>query len=119
MAGKLPLNPWGTPGALADLWRLQGQLAMMAFEAQTVIAIRVLGMAGLWAVRPTENTRMVTEKSTAFLQSAQAAMSAAAEGKRPDQIVTAAVKPIRRRTSSNVRRLSRLGPQIGPQLGPR
>ena len=113
MTRKLPFDPSDQLVSVADIWRLQGQIAMMAFEAQTVVALRILGMMGLWAVTPSENARMVAEKPTAFLQSATAAMTAAANGQRPDQIVTAAVTPIRRRTSANVRRLTKRGPQIG------
>ncbi len=113
MNRKLPLDPTDQPVSVADIWRLQGQIAMMAFEAQAVVTLRILGMMGLWAVTPSENARMLSEKPTAFLQSATAAMNAAANGMRPDQIVTAAVTPIRRRTSANVRRLSKRGPQIG------
>ena len=110
---KFPFDPENNLMSVADLWRLQGQVAMMALEAQTVIALRILGMMGFWAVTPRENARMVSEKPTAFLHSAQAAMSAAANGQRPDQIVHAAMKPIRRRTSANVQRLARRGPQFG------
>lgn len=113
MTRKLPLDSTDQLVSVADIWRLQGQIAMMAFEAQAVITLRMLGMMGLWAVTPTENARMLSEKPTAFLQSASAAMNAAANGMRPDQIVTAAVTPIRQRTSANVRRLTKRGPQIG------
>jgi hypothetical protein len=113
MARKTVDNSLHKQATLEDLWRMQAQVGLMITEAQAVIALRTLGVMGLWAVRPSENTRMVSEKPTAFIKSAQAAMAAAAGGKRPDQIVTAAVAPIRRRTSSNARRLAHQGPQIG------
>jgi hypothetical protein len=81
---------------------------MMMAEAQTVVALRLWGMAGLWPTRPVETTRMVTEKWPAFLQSAGAAGAAAMKGHPPHRIAEAALRPIRRKTRANSRRLARL-----------
>jgi hypothetical protein len=78
-------------------------------ETQMVMAYRVMGMAGLWAVAPGENQRMVAEKGPAFAAAALAASRAAMAGRRPDQIMNAWVRPLRRKTRSNARRLGRLG----------
>ncbi len=83
------------------------QTAQLAVEAQTVITLRLLGMAGLWPVSRTEMQRMWTEKPSAFVQSGGAATMAAMTGKRPDQIMDAAIKPLRAKTRANSRRLSR------------
>ncbi len=87
------------------------QSAQLLVEAQTVMALRMLGMAGLWTVSPAESTRMVFEKPDAFIRSASAATGAMLAGKRPDQVAAAAIKPLRRKTRANSRRLTRAGPK--------
>jgi hypothetical protein len=84
--------------------------ATMLAEAQMVIGMRMLGMAGLWRVTPGENTRMVSEKLAAVQESAVAVTRATLQGKAPAIVAEHALKPIRRRTSANTRRLVRRGP---------
>jgi hypothetical protein len=99
------------PAAYAEFWRLWAQMAMIGWEAQAVIAMRLLGMGGVWSVTPSENTRMVTEKAAAFTTAAMQGALAAAQGKRPDEIAQTMLRPIRRKTRSNSRRLARRGPK--------
>ncbi|GAA0312622.1 Antifreeze protein, type I [Rhodovulum strictum] len=101
----------GTPGALVEFWRVGWQMALMAQEAQMVIAMRMLGMGGLWATTPHETTRMVTEKTAAFTRPAMQGGQAAARGASPVRIAEEMVRPIRRRTRSNAKRLARRGPK--------
>ena len=54
---------------------------------------------------------MVAEKFAAGLKAQQAATLALASGKSPVQTAAAALKPIRRKTSSNLSRLSKRGPK--------
>jgi hypothetical protein len=54
---------------------------------------------------------MVREKTTAFSKSITAASLAAARGAPPETIVAAALKPIRKKTRANHRRLTRRGPK--------
>ena len=96
-AGLYPFQSWRSAFAF---W------SMMA-EAQTVIALRVLGMTGVLPASPRENHTMLAEKGPAFLESAMAAGAAAMAGKTPDQIAQAAIKPIARRTGANVKRLTK------------
>ena len=80
--------------------------AMLA-EAQIVVALRMMGAAGLVAGgSASETRRMVAEKGPAFARSAQAATMAALAGKPPADVMLAAVRPLRRRTRANMRRLS-------------
>ncbi len=79
----------------------------MLSEAQAVIAYRMLGMAGLWPVAPTETMRMVMEKLPAFAAAQMAAWQALATGRSPDRILAAWLKPIGKETRANQRRLSR------------
>ena len=99
------------PAAFAEAWRLWAQMAMIGWEAQGVIAMRLLGMGGYWSVSPGENARMVSEKAAAFTAAAMQGAVAAAHGKRPDQIAQTVLRPIRSKTRSNSRRLSRRGPK--------
>lgn len=76
-------------------------------EASMVMGMRMMGMAGLWAVRPDETTRMISEKAPAFAESAVAATAAAMRGQRPDQIAIAGLAPLTRAARANRRRLSK------------
>ena len=96
-----------------DYWKTGLQASFLLAESQTVIGLRLLGMAGMWHVPKTENSRMVQEKVPAFAASAMAASYAAMNGRRPDQIMHAANHPLRRKTISNSRRLRGRGPRRG------
>lgn len=90
--------------------RLGLQMGVMMTEAQMVIGMRMLGLMGMWRVSPGENTRMITEKLVAAQQAGLAATRATLAGKPPEVAATLALKPVRRRTRSNVIRLARKGP---------
>ncbi|TCS66305.1 antifreeze protein [Primorskyibacter sedentarius] len=89
------------------------EVGMLLAEANAVITMRMLGMAGLWSVTPGENNRMVSEKIEALNRSVTAANRAAMTGQRPDQIAAAALKPMRQKTRANSKRLAKRGPKIG------
>ncbi len=93
-----------------QMMTLSIRTATMLAEAQMVIGMRMLGMAGMWRVTPGENARMVSEKVSAVQDAAFAATRAAMQGKSPATIADHALKPIRRRTSANVKRLAKRGP---------
>lgn len=97
--------------SLLDPWITLVHTTQMFAEAQTVIAMRMLGMAGFWSVTPGETYRMVFEKPAAFTQAAQAAGTAMLSGKAPHQVAAAAINPIRRKTRANSRRLAKRGPK--------
>lgn len=101
------IPPVPTPAQLA---LLSFRTGVMLAEAQMVIAMRMMGMMGLWRVLPTETTRMSQEKVTAFGAAAAAASTAALTGKPAAKIAEAALKPVARTTKSNVKRLARRGP---------
>lgn len=81
----------------------------MMVEAQTVIGLRMLGMAGLWPMGAGEHLRMVAEKASAAQDSSAAVARALFFGGTPGDIALAAVQPVRRRTRANLRRLTRKG----------
>jgi predicted lipoprotein len=97
--------------SLATLYRTQMAMMSLAAEANTVIALRTLGMMGLWNVARDEDQRMVSEKTDAFAKSAIAAGAAMARGASPDQIAMAAIRPLRHKTKPNVARLTKAGPK--------
>lgn len=101
------MYPMMTP---AQMIALSLKTGMMLMEAQMVIGMRMMGMAGLWRVMPSENARMSSEKVSAVTQSAIATSAAMMTGKSPSFIAEAALKPIARRTKSNVKRLAARGP---------
>ena len=86
------------------LWQ---QMARIAWESQMVIALRTAGMMGILQQDAEEPQRMVIEKANAATESMQAAIRAAGRGERADRVMAAALRPYRRRTKANVKRLSR------------
>ena len=86
------------------LWQ---QMAYMAWEAQMVIALRTAGMMGVLRQDVAEPQRMVKEKADAATEALHAALRAAGRGERADRVMAAALRPSRRRTRANMRRLSR------------
>ena len=96
-----------------ELVRASTDLALLAWQAQMVMAMRVAGMAGMWSVLPSENGRMVDEKAPAFAEAAMAAGRTAMRGGDPAAITRAWARPLKRATGANARRLSRRGPKLG------
>lgn len=106
-------NPFLSPmTGQVETFALGLEMLHLAGETQTVMVMRLLGLSGLWNVQTTESTRMVAEKPAAFARSAEAAIKAAIDGQRPDQVMAAAVEPLRSKTRANVARLSRRGPGL-------
>ena len=100
-----PVAWWGTAVSVPC------SVSMMMVEANAIIAMRVLGMGGLWSVTPGERERMVSEKLRAVTRSAQATQRALWQGAGPEAVAAAALAPFRRTTRANMRRLSRRGPK--------
>jgi len=97
MARK-PANP-------VEIWQAYTGLGMLALEAQAVVGMRLLGMSGAWPVGKNENRKMLAEKPPAFARAATAAAKKAVSGGSPEQILTAAVKPLTRTARANRKRL--------------
>ena len=100
-----------SPFSPFDLMRLSMNTAMMLAQAQSVIAMRMMGMAGVWSVSPGENNRMVSEKMRAGMKAGLAAQRSAMSGGSATDIAEAALAPVHRTTAANARRLSRSGPK--------
>lgn len=86
---------------------LWAEMARIGLESQMVIGLRVAGMMGLLPHSPAESRRMVREKHDAATESLGAALRAASDGLRGDEVLAAALKPYRRRTRANAQRLTR------------
>ena len=82
----------GLPKAALRFWTVGVHAAQMMVEAQTVMALRLLGFAGIWSTTPAGAVRMVLEKPSAFIRAAASATEALMSGKRPDHIVGAAIR---------------------------
>ena len=87
-------------------WTLWQQMSQIAWDSQAVIAMRTAGMMGLVQQDQGETQRMVQEKADAASEAMTAVLRAAARGARADQVVSAALRPYRRRTKANAKRLS-------------
>lgn len=96
-----------------DIGREAVNLWMLWGETQAVMGYRMMGMAGLWNIEPSERRLMVAEKPEAMVRSATAAARAMAKGQAPHQIVAAASKPLRSKTRANAARLAKRGPGRG------
>ncbi len=78
---------------------------MLAVETGVVLCYRTLGLCGFRPMTGQEVSRMVAEKPPAFAAAALAAGLTAFGGQRPDQVMAAAIHPLRTETNRNVRRL--------------
>jgi hypothetical protein len=94
----------------AEVITLSIKTAMMLTQAQMVIGMRMMGMAGLWRVQPSENARMSSEKVQAAQDSGQAMMRAAMQGKSAAKVAEAGLRPVARTTRANAKRLAARGP---------
>ena len=94
-----------SPFTTTDFLRTSWAMWRMTTEAQAVMAMRLAGLAGFWALPPGESRRMVDEKSHAFTDSWMAGGRAMAGGATAGATVGAAMAPFSRRVSANRRRL--------------
>ncbi|PRY25213.1 hypothetical protein CLV78_102390 [Aliiruegeria haliotis] len=88
-----------------DLLETGIEATMLAIEANVVFAYRSYRLCGFRPMGRGEIHKMVSEKPSAFAASAMAAGFTAMTGQRPDQVVAAAIHPLRAETNRNVRRL--------------
>lgn len=97
-----------------DFYRFAFEFWCLSAETHAVVAMRMMGMSGLWRVEADENSRMVMEKPISFAAATSAAVAAASAGKRPDEVMVAAMDPLRDKTSANARRLGKAGMRLTP-----
>ncbi|MFQ6553823.1 antifreeze protein [Aestuariibius insulae] len=97
----------------AEMVNSSFQVWKLMAETQSVMAMRIMGMAGFWSVTPQEQRRMVDEKLPAFTEATVAASKALMMGKRPDQVMDAAIAPLGRKTGANSRSWQSGGRSLG------
>lgn len=88
-----------------DLLETGMEASMLVLEANMVVAYRAGAFCGFRPMSGAETHRMITEKPPAFAASAMAAGFTALGGQRPDQVMAAAIHPLRTETNRNLRRL--------------
>ncbi|NNK16275.1 MAG: antifreeze protein [Sulfitobacter sp.] len=89
------------------LFSLHMRVTTLMIEAQAVVVLRLLGMAGIVPAHHGENHLMVSEKGPAMAQAFTEASMAIMAGKRPDEVFSAAMEPVSKRVKSNHKRLTR------------
>jgi hypothetical protein len=94
----LRYNPW---------FSFAYDAARLGFEAQHVISLRLIRLAGGGASRKAEAQRMVSEKMTAFVEAQVGAATELAKGRRPEAAARRAIRVYSKRVGGNRRRLSR------------
>jgi hypothetical protein len=101
---KHMFGPFDSVKAANAFMRFALQYTQMNIAAAEVIARRTLMMSQGGMSGP-EAVGMVLEKATAFAAAGENAVVAAARGKDPVGIASAALRPIRAKTRSNAKRL--------------
>ncbi|MFY9754507.1 MAG: hypothetical protein WAK37_01040 [Pseudolabrys sp.] len=86
---------------------VSSQTALLALEAQSVIALRCLRVAGGGALAQSETTRMITEKVQALGEAQTAAAIGAVSGRSGRQIAKKVAGVYKKRVRGNRRRLTR------------
>jgi len=86
---------------------LSSQTAMLALEAQSVIALRLMRIASGGALARSEMTRMTTEKVQALGEAQAAAVIGSVTGRNSQQIAKKVVKVYKKRVRRNRRRLTK------------
>lgn len=81
------------------------EATMLAVEANMVVAYRTSGFCGFRPMTGAEVNRMLAEKPPAFAAAAMAAGVSAFTGRRFDEVMAAAIHPLRTETNRNLRRL--------------
>jgi hypothetical protein len=92
------LNPWFT---------IAYDAARLGFEAQLVIAARMIRLASGGTLAQSEMQRMVNEKAATFVEAQLAATAAAARGHKSAAVSKKILRTYRKRVGANRRRLSR------------
>lgn len=90
-----------------ELWNAYWRAAQAGWEANAVIALRLMRLAAGGALAQREAQRMMTEKVAAGLAAQTAAATALIAGRGPGRAAKAAERVYRRKVKANRRRLTR------------
>lgn len=96
---------------LSTMWKpwvdLSFQSMRLGWEAQNVVALRLMRFALNPSESRSEADRMVREKFATMVEAHAAATAAAVMGAKPDRVAKKAIAVYRKRVRSNRRRLAR------------
>ena len=92
-----------------ELARLWWTVAHTLSDSQQVIAMRLLGLTGLWSVPSSEPHEMFSEKGPAFTEAAISGVIAAPRGHAPERVMLATIDPISDKARANRARLASRG----------
>jgi len=96
-----PMKVW------TDWCTLSFQAARLGWEAQGVVALRLMRMAGGGARGQAEARRMVGEKVAALVEAQAVATAGAIKGSRGDRVAKKVLGVYKKRVRGNRRRLSK------------
>ena len=96
-----PMQTW-------NAWvRLSSEAAVLGFEAQTVVALRLMRLAAGGAVAQSESARMISEKMFALGEAQTAAALATAKGRKSHHVAKKVLGVYKKRVRKNRRRLTK------------
>ena len=96
-------------GEVAETWAAVAQLAE---DTQWVLAMRLLGLSGVWSLPYGESQAMIDEKFPAFTEAALSGTFAMMSGGSPDRVFRETLEPISSKASANRERLVGRGPLV-------
>ena len=96
-----PMQMWNS------WFTLSCQAAQLGWEAQEVIALRMMRLAGGGAVAETETRRMISEKAAALAEAQGAAVASAVMGGQSHHVAKKVLGVYKKRVQGNRRRLHR------------
>ncbi|EAQ05023.1 hypothetical protein OB2597_07055 [Pseudooceanicola batsensis HTCC2597] len=91
---------------VTETMKLGWAMARLGYEAQTVVTLRLFGLAGAWALPPGEAQRMVAEKTPAWTDAWWQAATALSRGASSSAALAAALGPLHSGARANRRRLT-------------
>lgn len=94
---------------MAKTWMSAVQLTA---DTNYVVAMRIMGLSGVWSVPDGENNTMIQEKFPAFTEAVISAALTALSGRGPDRVMHALIAPISEKANENRIRLARRGPRL-------
>jgi hypothetical protein len=96
-----PMKAWN------EWWALSMQTARLGWEAQSVIALRLMRLAGQGSGSQTEARRMVTEKVVALAEAQPAMVAGVTTGGKSHRIAKKVSSVYKKRVRATRRRLTR------------
>ena len=96
-----PMQAW------TDWCSLSLRTAQLSWEAQSIIAIRLMRLAGRGQGNQTEARRMVTEKVAALSEAQSSASAAVIKGGKSHRVAKKVLGVYKKRVRANRRRLTR------------